>query len=269
MLLEDYLYLAANLSLFVALLLAWSALYHPRLVRRRFIKGPLILFLAVQGLALSWSAAVGGYAVLTHPWASTVVAIETAVLLFLLQQGTVGKTSQGVMALTLAFVIHTYGLIQLSPQIPETVVVSPFVNIWYGLHMLTAAATCGAYVCAAGATVDWVARTIFHRFRPPGDANRDPDALPFSRWALMVAYPVLTSSVILRGVWTYLAFGRYWSWHPTGAWLFGLWLLLTITLHAPVFGRRDGAPKAMLVLLGLVLALLILPLLGQGATGAQ
>ncbi|HJX38323.1 MAG TPA: hypothetical protein VJ714_06980 [Anaerolineae bacterium] len=262
MLLEDQLYLAANFSLFAAVLLGWLALRFPGIGMRRLSQGLLILFLAVQGVTLSWAAAAQGYATLASPEAASMVAVETAALLCLWGERFLGASIEVASALTLAFVVHSSGLVQMWLPTAGIVGPSPFVNAWFGLHLLTAAVTTGAYVCAAGGTLAWLARRAIHCIGNPGESKREPDAPLFSRWALMIAYPILTGSVMARGAWSYLAFGTCWSWHTAAVLLLALWLVLTITLHV-TDGARWGIVRALLVLFGLLLAVLILPLLGQ------
>ena len=261
--LEDQLYLAADFSLFAAVLLGWLALRFPSVSRRRLSQGLLILFLAVQGMALFWAVAVQGYAMLARPGATSIVAVETAALLCLWGRRFLGAPIEVASALTLAFVVHSYALVQMWLPTAGIVGPPPFVNAWFGLHLLTAAVTAGAYICAAGGILAWLARRVVHRMGAPSENDREPDAPLFTQWTLMIAYPILTSSVIARGAWSYLAFGTCWSWHSAAVLLLALWLVLTGTLHMTDGARWHRAIRALLVLFGLLLAVLILPLLGQ------
>lgn len=260
--LENRFYLAANLSLFAAVLLGWSSLRFPG--RSKSSQRLLILFLAVQGVVIAWAVANQGFSTLATPQTASMVAVATAVLLCLRRRGFLGASVEVTTALTLAFVLHSHGMIQMWPSAASMLGASPFVNVWFGLHTLTAAVASGAYLCAAGGCLAWLAGRAVRRIGTAGESNPEPDALLFSRSALMIAYPILTASVISRGAWNYLAFGTCWSWHTAAVLLLALWLLLTITLHV-TDGARWGLVRALLVLVGLPLAFLTLSALGQAA----
>jgi len=85
-----------------------------------------------------------------------------------------------------------------------------------------------------------------------------------SRRALAIALPSLTGSIFAYALWTYLAWGSYWSWRPAGVCLLVLCLTIAMTLRIRTATRWQGLTRASLTLVGLALALLSVPLLSQG-----
>ncbi len=262
---EAALYYTANLALFAAVLLRWWNVCRPARIPDRMLRSTLILFVTLQGVALVWSTAVSGPPSIAHPWLTTMLMLEATILLCLLLERKPGPRAAGAIVVTLAFFIHSYGLVIEPAPLWESLTISPFArNPWYILHVLSALVACGAYVCAAGGAIVYVAAMLprWDDFAARSALQRDGKA--FARGTLRFAFPWLTGSVFAHAVWTYLAWGTYWSWRLAGVVLIIVWLILVATLHTRARSRWQGTVCALLTVFGLVLALASLPLLGQG-----
>jgi ABC-type transport system involved in cytochrome c biogenesis permease subunit len=265
---DDGLYLAANLALFAAVLLGWSAPYRPRVLARRLPQIPLILFAFMQALALSYRIVAQGTTAFTSARMGLMTAVETVAVISLLWRRRVGTDGESSTSLSLAFLLQSYVLLRMPSVAAQTTATPALGNVWYDAYAIAAAVSCGSLLCAAGAQIAWVASRVASRLKP---ANREKQriAVPLSsRNALLLAYPVVTGSLIIHGIWSYLALGSYWSWRSTSIYLVALWLVLTITLHTPLEARWYGLLRTLLVFLGLILALLVVAGLGQNSTPA-
>lgn len=265
---DRFLYFAASFALFGLVLLEWVALRRPLWVTNRLQRGTRLLFLALQGAALICSTVKFGPLAMAHPWPSTMLVIEGALALCLLIANPSKSTGAAAVVATLAFVGHSYTLL-LGAPLAEALQISPFArSIWYAVYVASGLAACSAYLNAGGGAI---ASAIS---RLPGTASTrsqkpaPPDALTFSRTALVLAFPALSASVIARALWTQLSWGSYWTWRPAGLWVLVLWLILAATLHIRTSERRLRWATAALAVLGCCLALSGLPLLGSGLTAA-
>lgn len=262
---ESFLYFAANFALFALALLWWLDVYRPGRLRDRVSRGTAILFAALQGAAVMWSVARSGPVSIVHPWLATMAMVEVTVLLCLLLVKGTAVRAAGAIAVTLAFVIHSYSLLLGPPPLQTGLVVSPFARSpWYLLHALGAVVASAAYVCAAGGAIAYLGVFVAQRGAPSKKNSLQRESQEFWRRALLIAFPWLAGSVLAHALWTYLSWGSYWSWRPAGICVLILWLLLAMTLHIRPRPGWQGPAAALLALLGLVLALVSLTLLGQG-----
>jgi ABC-type transport system involved in cytochrome c biogenesis permease subunit len=227
--------------------------------------GTLLVFAALQLAALTCSVASSGFVSIVQPWLAAMAMIEVAALLcLLLEKGKAARTL-GTIAVTLAFLFHSYSLIVGRPPLQTGLIVSPFARSpWYFLYALGAIVGSAVYVCAAAAALAYLGAFITQRGaltkrNALQRANQD-----FWRRTLLIAFPWLAGSVLAHGLWTYLSWGSYWSWRLGGMCVLILWMLLATTLHMRPWPRWQGPTAALLVLLGMVLALVSLNLLGQG-----
>ncbi len=263
---DRVLYFAASFTLFGLVLLQWMALHQPRRVANRLLIGTYLLFLGIQGVALGFSAAQWGLLGMAHPWPSTMLVVEGALLLTLLLEDKARATGAGAVVASLAFVVHSYALLLGVPP-TQTLEISPFArSVWYGMHVISALTACSAYLCAGGGAIAYV---LLVMFRATGRVLREvspADCLSFVGRALVVAFPSLSASAVIQALWTYLGWGSYWTWRPAQLWLLFLWLVVAITLHVP--STRPGLRRtaAVLSILGCLVAFLGLPLLGSTLT---
>ena len=68
--------------------------------------------------------------------------------------------------------------------------------------------------------------------------------------SIFVGYSLFSLSMILGGVWAYLAWGTYWLWTPKELWTSLLWLYYGLYLHARLWNRWSGRPCAVLGTVG-------------------
>jgi len=265
--LEDYLYLAANLSLFTGVLLAWAGRIRPRVARIRLTNILLALFLGTQAVALCYSVATRGPGTISYPWSIATIAVGAAALGLLVIDRSPRGTSAHATALTAAFAVHSCALLRM--YAPEAVPPNTwtFLNIWFVLHLLSAAAALGAYLLAAGDSITWVVTAVSTRVKPAQEWQYPGAVTGLCQRALRIAFPLLTMSIIARSLWSYLGWGTYWSWRAEGAGLLALWLLLTSALHVPLPSRWHQPARVLLVLVGLLVGLVTVPALGEGLTG--
>ncbi|NIN66380.1 MAG: hypothetical protein GTO63_17150 [Anaerolineae bacterium] len=259
------LYFLANLILFALLLLSWGHLLRPVWVAGGLLRGTTLLFLCCQGVALLWSAAQLGPWCFADPYLSVMLLVEVAIVVCPVLQKLGPDGGAGPFVVTLAFLMHSFGVMFLSAPAAEALQISPFARSpWYLLHVITALSAFGAYTCAAGAALAYFGSRVSVRGRFAGERVSGQRSLTYCRRALVIGFPWLSSSMVASAVWTQLAWGSYWTWRPAESWLLILWLALTMALHARSMPAWQGKQVASLSLLGFSLALLSLPLLGQG-----
>jgi ABC-type transport system involved in cytochrome c biogenesis permease subunit len=264
---ETFLYFIANLVLFAVVLVGWLEVRRPDGVPGKVSRGLAILFAAVQGMGLIWSGTTLGVFSMAQVWLATMLMVEVAVLLCCLLERNGAHRAATTMVATLAFVIHSYVLILAPPPPAATVAISPFArNLWYLLHVVGVLVASSAYVCAAGGAIAHLMMVSLSRGRSTTTETPRRNHQLSSLRALTFAFPWLTGAIFAHALWTYLAWGDYWPWRPSGIWPLVLWLTLVLTLHMGTRPRWRGTASALLTLLGLAVALLTLPLLGQGLT---
>jgi ABC-type transport system involved in cytochrome c biogenesis permease subunit len=263
---DRVLYFAASFALFGFVLLQGIALCRPHRVANRLLIGTLLLFLGIQGVALGFSAAQWGLLGMTHPWPSTMLVVEGALLLTLLLDNKARATGAGATVASLAFAVHSYALLLGVPP-TQTLEISPFArSIWYGMHVISAFIACSAYVCAGGGAVACVLSVTLGATGRVLREVSPADCLSFVGRALVVAFPSLSASAVTQALWIYLGWGNYWTWRPAQLWLLFLWLVLTITLHVRSTRPRLRWTTVILSMLGCLAALLGLPFLSSAFT---
>jgi ABC-type transport system involved in cytochrome c biogenesis permease subunit len=265
---DKVLYLAASFALFALVLLEWIALCRPLWVTKRLLRGVGLLFVGLQGTALICSALKWGPLGMAHPWPSTMLVVEGALVVLLLTDKSTKPTGVGASVATLAFIVHSWTfLLGTSPA--ETLEISPFArSVWYALYVAGALAAYSAYLNAGGGAIAYALSSISRAAGFGPQKLSTPDGLAFSRAALVLAFPFLSASMVARTLWTYLGWGSYWTWDLAGIWPLVLWLILGLTLHIRISRRRLRWTTAFLAILGLTLALAGLPLLSSGLAAA-
>jgi ABC-type transport system involved in cytochrome c biogenesis permease subunit len=68
--------------------------------------------------------------------------------------------------------------------------------------------------------------------------------------AILIGYCLFSLSMILGGIWAYLAWGTYWLWTPKELWTSIVWLFYTFYLHARLMQGWAGRPLASLGIFG-------------------
>ncbi len=69
--------------------------------------------------------------------------------------------------------------------------------------------------------------------------------------SIFVGYTLFSFSMILGGVWAFLAWGTYWLWTPKELWTSLLWVFYGLYLHARLWSWWSGRPCAVLGIVGL------------------
>lgn len=262
---ETVLYFAANLILFALVLLSWVRLSRRHRVASRVLRGTLLLFLGCQATALLWSGARLGPWAFAHPYLSAMFLVESVLIVYLVLERLTTRRSVNPFVVSLAFIIHSYGLVVIPPPVAEALSISPFARSpWYLFHLLSALVGCSAYTCAGGGAIGYLTATLPPRSALDAGRLSLQDRQTFTRRALVIVFPWLSASLMTRALWTQLAWGSHWTWHPAEVSLLVVWLILTMTLHARSMPRWQGRPLALLSLLGFSLAMLSLPVLAQG-----
>lgn len=262
---ESVLYFVANLALFALLLLSWVRLLRPTLVTGGMFRATRLFFLCCQGIALLWSVARLGPWSLAHPYLSVLLLVEATIIAHVVLEKLGPDGGAGPIVITSAFVMDTFGIVLLAAPVPETLQVSPFVRSpWYLVHLVTALIAFSTYTGAAGGAVAYFAAPLLTRSRLAAEQISTARSGSFTLRALRISFPWLSASVVAAALWTQLAWGSYWTWRAAEVWLLILWLVSTMTLHAHSMPAWQGKLLPFLSLLGFGLALLSLPLLGQG-----
>jgi ABC-type transport system involved in cytochrome c biogenesis permease subunit len=73
--------------------------------------------------------------------------------------------------------------------------------------------------------------------------------------SIFVGYSLFSLSMILGGVWAFLAWGTYWLWTPKELWTSLLWLYYGLYLHARLWQWWAGRPVAVLGIIGFAVVL--------------
>lgn len=267
---ETVVYLVANLVLFALVLLTWAHASRPRWVTSRGYAGSIALFLFCQGMALCWSW------IRLEPWAfahlylSTMLLTEIIVIVSVFLEWRTAQGTVAPVAITFAFVLHSYATLFTTPPAAETLQTPPFARSpCYLLHLLTVLVAFAAYTCAGAGALRYLIVSVSGSVESASKRASEQDCQAYIRTALAISFPWLTAALIMGALWRQFAWGSYWSWRTEEVWLLIVWLILTANLHLRTVRRRHPKPLAFLSLLGLVLAVLGLPLLGYGlsATG--
>lgn len=114
------------------------------------------------------------------------------------------------------------------------------------VHVVVAIIAYGAFSVAFAAAV-------LHLIQPQGGRRGLPkpallDEIGYR--AVIVAFPLLTMTVILGAIWAEIAWGRYWSWDPKESASLLIWLIYGAYLHARVVHGWRGRRSAWLLVAG-------------------
>jgi ABC-type transport system involved in cytochrome c biogenesis permease subunit len=86
--------------------------------------------------------------------------------------------------------------------------------------------------------------------------NGRDDALERLQYkSIFVGYSLFSMSMILGGVWAYLAWGTYWLWTPKELWTSLLWMFYGLYLHARLWRWWSGRPVVILGIVGFVVVM--------------
>ncbi len=119
-------------------------------------------------------------------------------------------------------------------------------NLLLSVHVAVAILAYGAFsvACAAG---------VLYLIQPEGGRRGLPrpellDEIGYR--AVVIAFPLMTLTIILGAVWADIAWGTYWSWDPKETASLVTWLIYGAYLHARVVRGWRGRRAAWLLMAG-------------------
>jgi ABC-type transport system involved in cytochrome c biogenesis permease subunit len=119
-------------------------------------------------------------------------------------------------------------------------------NLLLTVHVALAILAYGAFSVACAAGVLYLVQPEGGRHGLPKPALLDEIAYR----AVVVAFPLMTMTVILGAVWAEIAWGTYWSWDPKETASLVTWLIYGAYLHARAVHGWRGRRASWLLMLG-------------------
>lgn len=119
-------------------------------------------------------------------------------------------------------------------------------NLLLSVHVAVAILAYGAFAVSCAAAMLFLIQPASGRKGLPKPALLDE----IGYRAVVVAFPLLTMTVVLGAVWAQVAWGRYWSWDPKETASLLTWLVYGAYLHARVAHGWTGRRSAWLQMLG-------------------
>jgi len=185
-------------------------------------------YLAQRGISLGRLPLVGVHDTLNFLAAST-VAFSIAI------EASRRQRKEFYMMVGVACAAFTaFSLLQKPHATPLPPVLKTY---WFELHVAMSFLSYALFAIAA------VLGIVYLR---AGEA--DAERLQYK--SIFVGYSLFSLSMILGGVWAYLAWGTYWLWTPKELWTSLLWLYYSLYLHARLWKRWSGRPVAVLGIVG-------------------
>lgn len=145
-----------------------------------------------------------------------------------------------------AFVLVTLGLAITVWYTDAQELVPSLRSVWLVIHVSVATISIALFSIGAviGALYLWQARVEERGVR--SFLNKFPTAKRLEKltYALhILAFPLLTFTVIAGAIWARQAWGSYWNWDPKEVWTFVIWVVYAAYLHARVTSgwRRQSA----------------------------
>ena len=108
--------------------------------------------------------------------------------------------------------------------------------ISYGIFATAFAAGVGYLVQGTGDRFSWL------------PSHRTLDAVAYR--AVIIAFPIFATMIVLGSWWASIAWSRYWGWDPKETSALVTWLTYAIYLHARNQRRWAGRPAALLLVVG-------------------
>ena len=120
---------------------------------------------------------------------------------------------------------------------------APLLTIHVGLAVLSY----GIFATAFAAGVGYLAQGTDDRFAwlP---SHRTLDEVAYR--AVIIAFPIFATMIILGSWWASIAWSRYWGWDPKETAALVTWLTYAVYLHARNQRRWAGRPAALLLVVG-------------------
>jgi len=120
---------------------------------------------------------------------------------------------------------------------------APLLTIHVGLAVLSY----GIFATAGAAGVGYLVQGTHDRFAwLPSHKTLDEVAYR----AVIIAFPIFATMIVLGSWWASIAWSRYWGWDPKETSALVTWLTFAVYLHARNQRRWAGRPAALLLVIG-------------------
>lgn len=210
------------------------------------------------GIILRWSESYQmgiGHAPLTNMYESVVFFAWTIIILYLIIEIKFKTKVIGAFALPFAFLAMAYA--SFSTDISKTInpLIPALQSNWLISHVVTCFIGYASFAVAA-------ALGIMYLIKQQSNSKQEDLAdsslhLPpltvldsIIHSTMVFGFIWLSAGIITGAIWANSAWGTYWSWDPKETWSLITWFFYAITLHARYTRGWNGAPIAVLAILG-------------------
>lgn len=179
------------------------------------------------------------------------LAFGTAILGgYLLLAGRYAIRQIGFIPVGVALAVLLYGSSlpsEIAPLVPA-LQNAPLLTIHVGLAVLSY----GIFATAFAAGVGYLVQGTDDRFAwlP---SHRTLDEVAYR--AVIIAFPVFATMIVIGSWWASIAWSAYWSWDPKETSALVTWLTYAVYLHARNQRRWAGRPAALLLVVGFAMVL--------------
>jgi cytochrome c-type biogenesis protein CcsB len=120
------------------------------------------------------------------------------------------------------------------------------------IHVGMAVISYGIFATAFAAGIGYLVQGTEDRFAwlP---SHRTLDEVAYR--AVIIAFPIFATMIVLGSWWASIAWSRYWGWDPKETAALVTWLTYAVYLHARNQRRWAGRPAALLLVIGFVMVL--------------
>jgi len=193
------------------------------------------VYMIARGLELGRLPLVGVHDTMSFLALSS-MAFGLATLYSMKRDGAEGRDTMLLMRM-LALVSAIFTLVAAT-QAPKTGYLPPVLNTyWFELHVAVSFFSYALFGIAAFLGVMSIMR---------GTASYE--RLEYK--TAFIGYGLFSISMIMGGVWAYLAWGTYWLWTPKELWTSLLWVYYSLYLHARLHPRFSGRMTAAMGVAG-------------------
>jgi cytochrome c-type biogenesis protein CcsB len=120
------------------------------------------------------------------------------------------------------------------------------------IHVGMAVISYGIFATAFAAGIGYLAQGAEDRFAwLPSHTTLDEVAYR----AVIIAFPIFATMIVLGSWWASIAWSRYWGWDPKETAALVTWLTYAVYLHARNQRRWAGRPAALLLVIGFAMVL--------------
>lgn len=152
------------------------------------------------------------------------------------------------MGVALGLLLYASSLPSAVEELVPALKNPPLLTIHVGLAVLSY----GIFATAFAAGVAFLVQGTADRFAwLPSHKTLDEVAYR----AVIIAFPIFATMIVLGSWWASIAWSRYWGWDPKETSALVTWLTYAIYLHARNQRRWAGRPSALLLVVGFVMVL--------------